>query len=130
MNLKKLAALLLALAMIFTLAACGNPAADATEAPTDAPTEPAEETEEPSEAPTEAPTEEPSAAPTEDIHVERPVPRLAVLSGPTGIGAAKLLSVPEENAHTPSRRTTPPWWPASPARSPSTTSPPWPPIWR
>ncbi len=98
MNLKKLAALLLALAMIFTLAACGNPAADATEAPTDAPTEPAEETEEPSEAPTEAPTEEPSAAPTEDIHVERPVPRLAVLSGPTGIGAAKLLSVPEENA--------------------------------
>ncbi len=98
MKLKKLAALLLALTMIFVLAACGRPAADSSEVPSAAPTEPAQETAEPSDAPAETPSEEPSAAPTEDVHVERPVPRLAVLSGPTGIGAAKLLSVPEENA--------------------------------
>ncbi len=92
MNLKKLTALLLALALAFALAACGKPAAGSSEAPSELPSEA------PSEAPSEVPSEEPSAAPSEDIHVEHAITRLAVLSGPTGIGAAKLLSVPGENA--------------------------------
>lgn len=96
MNCKKLTALLLALALAFALAACGGPAANSSEAPSEAPGE--GQSEAPSEAPSQAPSEEPSAAPSEDVHVEQAIPRLAVLSGPTGIGAAKMLSVPDENA--------------------------------
>lgn len=86
MNCKKLTALLLALALAFALAACrvDDPVGPDSQAPT--------------EIPSEAPSEEPSAAPSEDVHVEQAIPRLAVLSGPTGIGAAKMLSVPDENA--------------------------------
>lgn len=96
MNVKKLTALLLALVMVFVLAACrvDDPVGPDSQAPQ---TESAEPSEEPSQAPSEAPSEEPSAAPSEDVHVEHTIPRLAVLSGPTGIGAARLLSVPEEN---------------------------------
>ena len=82
----KLPAFLLALALLFSLAAC-KPAA---ETPTDGPTEEATDT----VPPTEAPTEEPSAESTEAPSLandEEPDIRLAVLSGPTGVGAAKLL---------------------------------------
>ena len=70
--------LMLALAMLFSLAACKPAAAEPTASPTPEATVP--------------PTEEPTAAPTETpTSVEAGEIRLAVLSGPTGIGAAKLL---------------------------------------
>ena len=65
--MKKLIALVLALVMVFALAACGQTAAPAaTEAPAAA---------EPTEEPTPEPTEEPTPEPTEE-----PVPEPAVLS--------------------------------------------------
>ena len=77
----KLPALLLALALLFSLAAC-KPAA---EEPTDEPTEEATETVPPTEEPTVQPTEEPGPAGSGQAI------RLSVLSGPTGVGAAKLM---------------------------------------
>lgn len=74
MKTKKLFALLLALAMVFALAAC-NGTTEESQAPA-------------SEEVTES--QEPSAEPTPAG--EKAEVRLAVLSGPTGIGAAKLLS--------------------------------------
>lgn len=72
--------LLLVLTLLFSLAACKPAAADPTAAPT------------PEATATAAPTEEPTAAPTETpTSTESGEIRLAVLSGPTGIGAAKLL---------------------------------------
>ena len=53
--MKKLIALLLALAMVFSLAACGGDSTDPTKEPTQAPTQ----------APTNEPTQEPTQAPTE-----------------------------------------------------------------
>ena len=78
----RLPALLLALALIFSLAAC-KPAAD----------DPANETtgEVSQSVP---PSEEPSAQPSETPGLtgdQEPDTRFAVLSGPTGVGAAKLL---------------------------------------
>lgn len=76
----KLFSLLLALALLFSLAACAPAAAGPTAEPTPEATVP--------------PTEEPTAAPSETPGLaddEQPDIRLAVLSGPTGIGAAKLL---------------------------------------
>lgn len=76
----KLPALLLALALLFSLPACKS-AADTT-------------TEGPEITATVSPTEGPSAEPTETPSLaddEQPAIRLAVLSGPTGVGAAKLL---------------------------------------
>ncbi len=80
----KLPALLLALALLFSLAACAPAASDptATPAPEATATVP----------PTEQPTETPSLA-----NDEQPDVRLAVLSGPTGIGAAKLLDNTDNN---------------------------------
>ena len=78
MKHKKLLALLLALSMAFALTACKKSAEEPSVSPSDGVTESAE--------PSETPSAEPSApAMGEDV-------RLAVLSGPTGIGAAKLLS--------------------------------------
>lgn len=78
----KLLSLALAFALLFSLAACKPAAGDPTAAPTP----------EGTQTPTAQPTEEPSAAPTETpSSVEHTDIRLAVLSGPTGIGAAKLL---------------------------------------
>ena len=57
--MKKIIALLLALMMVFTLASCGAPAVEETQAPTDAQTE----------APTEAPTE----GQTEPVGISYPV---------------------------------------------------------
>lgn len=76
----KLPALLLAAAVLFTLAACRPSAAESSA--------------EPSEEVAQTPSPEPSAAPTESPSLandEEPDVRLAVLSGPTGVGAAKLL---------------------------------------
>ena len=80
MKYYKLPALLPALALLFTLAAC-NPAADA---PTDGPAQEATATVSPTEESSSRPVETPSDVAPGEI-------RLAVLSGPTGVGAAKLL---------------------------------------
>lgn len=74
----KLLALLLALTLLFSLAACKPAAAEPTASPTPEATVP------PTEQSSAEPTETPSSVETEEI-------RLAVLSGPTGIGTAKLL---------------------------------------
>ena len=74
----KMPALLLAASVLFTLAAC-QPSSSSTE---------------PSKEVTPASSPEPSAAPTESPGLaddEEPDIRFAVLSGPTGVGAAKLL---------------------------------------
>lgn len=84
MKHKKLLALLLALSMAFALTACKKSAEEPSVSPSDSVTESAE--------PAETPSAEPSApAMGEDV-------RLAVLSGPTGIGAAKLLSDSDADA--------------------------------
>ena len=84
MKHKKLLALLLALSMAFALTACKKSAEEPSVSPSDSVTESAE--------PSESPSAEPSAPVMgEDV-------RLAVLSGPTGIGAAKLLSDSDADA--------------------------------
>ena len=77
----KLFALLPAFALLFTLAAC-KPSADA---PTDGPSEEVTATVPPTEEPSDEPVITPDCM---EPHV--PV-QVAVLSGPTGVGAAKLL---------------------------------------
>ena len=84
----RLPALLLALALIFSLcAACKPAAAD----PTDAPSEEAAATVSPTQEPTDEPIETPDSVEPGEI-------RLAVLSGPTGVGAAKLLDNIDHNS--------------------------------
>ena len=61
--MKKFIALLLVLALVLSLAACGGEAPKPTDAPTAAPTN--APTDAPTNAPTDASTEEPTAAPTE-----------------------------------------------------------------
>ena len=75
MKLKKLSALLLALCMVFALAACNNNE-EVTPSPSPVTSD------EPSPSPDDEPSHEPQG---ETV-------RLGVLSGPTGIGAAKLMS--------------------------------------
>ena len=89
MKEKKVWALLLTLAMVFALAACTPAAQD----PSVAPTDPAAGTSQaPSAQPSQAPgTQQPSQEPSQPAG-ERETVRLAVLSGPTGVGAAKLIS--------------------------------------
>ena len=84
MKHKKLLAMLLALSMAFALTACKKSAEEPSVSPSDSVTESAE--------PSETPSAE-SSTPVmgEDV-------RLAVLSGPTGIGAAKLLSDSDADA--------------------------------
>ena len=81
----KLLSLALAFALLFALAACKPAAAEPTATPEPVPT------------PTPQPTEEPTTEPTETPEVEHTDIRLAVLSGPTGIGAAKLLDSVDNN---------------------------------
>lgn len=95
-------AFLLALAMAFALAGCK----DTAEQPSSTPSQNVEDPSAslpaaPSPSPSADPSASPSAAPSDGPTDEEDVtPRLAVLSGPTGIGAAKLLSGNEagENA--------------------------------
>ena len=94
--MKRAGLLLLALALLFTLAACGIEVDGPTVEPTPEPTATASvpPTQEPSEGPSEGPSAEPSDEPVntpDRVPHYRPV-QIAVLSGPTGIGAAKLLS--------------------------------------
>lgn len=92
MKLRKLLALLLALSMVFALSACKT-TADPGESETPAESETPSQSE-PSDAPSDTPSDDPSPSPSEDAvrgHVN-----LAVLSGPTGIGAAKLLHDSDE----------------------------------
>ena len=92
MKNRRLIALLTALVLTLSLCACGtsgNTPTDepgqTTQQPTETPTTPVEET------PTTQPTDQPTAEPTPEPPADGTV-RLAVLSGPTGVGAAKLLS--------------------------------------
>ena len=80
MKYDKLPALLLAFALLFSLAACEIGADNPTGGPTQETTATLSPTEEPSSKPVETPSD-----------VEPGEIRLAVLSGPTGVGAAKLL---------------------------------------
>ena len=75
MKIQKLTALALALALLFSLAACGAPAAEAPVEATEAPAEP---------------TEAPVAAAEEAA--EAVTVRLAALTGPTAMGMAKIFS--------------------------------------
>ncbi len=78
----RLPALLLALTLLFTLCACRPEGAAGSVAPSE------------EAAGSPLPSQEPSAEPTETPSLandEQPDIRLAVLSGPTGVGAAKLL---------------------------------------
>lgn len=95
MKNRRLIALLTALVLALTLCACGtvgdtptNDPGQTTQQPTETPTAPVEES--PTAQPTDQPTEEPTPEVTEPL-ADGTV-RLAVLSGPTGVGAAKLLS--------------------------------------
>ncbi len=83
MKRNRLFALLLALVMAFALTACG-PTADPAASPSSEPSQSA------SPAPSSAPSETPPEETPSDVEPDGPV-RFAVLSGPTGIGAAKLL---------------------------------------
>ena len=92
---KRIVALLLCLTMGMGMAACGNRPDDSVESadtpkPTPTETVPAEPTPDVTADVTPEPTAEPTPAVTPDEPVI-PV-RFAVLSGPTGVGAAKLLS--------------------------------------
>lgn len=85
MRYVKLPSLLLACALLFSLAAC-KPAAEPAASPT------LEAAAPPTQEPTAGPAETPS--PADD---GQPGVRLAVLSGPTGVGAAKLLDNIDHN---------------------------------
>ena len=91
MKYKKLTAALLAAVLLFALTAC-KPAA---EEPSNAPSEEASEPAAPSREPDPQPSQEPSASP--DCVEPGPGTRIAVLSGPTGVGAAKLLDNIDNN---------------------------------
>lgn len=97
--MKKFLVVLLILALILVgVAACrsagdqpaapGTPTTEPTNSPVVEPTAPA----------TGAPTTEPTTEPTEEpgVDPEKETVRFAVLSGPTGVGAAKLLSDAEK----------------------------------
>ena len=89
MKLNRLIAFALVLVMAFGLAACADnpPVAESTPPTSSAPSS------EPTAAPSQGvePSEAPSAAPSAPADAKAVV-NLAVLSGPTGVGAAKLLS--------------------------------------
>ena len=82
----------LALALALGLSACGTPAAEPDQSPTPSQTAEPPASETPSETPAETPaqSETPSESPNQAPAAE--TVRLAFLNGPTGMGAAKLLS--------------------------------------
>lgn len=87
--MKKLLSLLLALAMIMTLAACGptpTPTEPPTSAPTSAPTTP------PTSAPTEAPTTAPTEAPTSEPVVQDPTVRTTQFGDVQGTEKGEALA--------------------------------------
>ena len=85
MKKMKLPALLLAFALLFTLTACRSSGDDPSGAPSGG-------------ASQALPSQEPSAEVSEDVHVTPYGPvHLAVLSGPTGVGAAQLLNAVDNN---------------------------------
>ena len=89
----KLLALLLAFALLFSLAACNLGGDDPTDGPTGNPTDGPTQ-----EATAVLPTEKPSDEPDESFPAAgEPGIRLAVLSGPTGVGAARLLDSAEND---------------------------------
>lgn len=90
----KLPALLLALTLLFTLAACGPAAESPSGTPSEAVSDPVPPSTEPSAEPSAQPSE---PAETPDCVDPGPGIRLAVLSGPTGVGAAKLLDSIDNN---------------------------------
>lgn len=104
--MKKLMALLLVLALILVgVVACRSTGGNPTESPegsspqptpTTTSSQPPEESPivEPTAEPTVEPTAEPTAEPTQDP--QKTAVRLGVISGPTGMGAAKLLSDAEK----------------------------------
>ena len=94
MKYYKLSALLLAIALLFTLAACNPEADNPTGGPTQDPTSSVSPSQEASLSPTQESSKEPVETPSD---VEPGEIRLAVLSGPTGIGAAKLLDNIDNN---------------------------------
>lgn len=77
----KIFALLLALVLVFALTGCKKTGGEPSESPSV----------QPSETTSVQPSEEPTVSPSQPADA-RDVVRLAVLSGPTGVGAAKLLS--------------------------------------
>jgi len=87
----RLVALLLALVLVFALTACNTPPAAQSDPPAPSGTAAVDPTTAPTSAPTAEPTPEPSQPPSSPPD-EKVRVNLAVLSGPTGIGAAKLLS--------------------------------------
>lgn len=105
MKKMRIAAMLLALVMVFALAACKDPNGGNTPSPT--PTGSAEQptgSVEPGPTGTsEQPTGDPEPSPTGPLTTpepdERPQVNLAVISGPTGMGAAKLLNDIPTNAN-------------------------------
>lgn len=90
MNVKKILALLLAMAMVFAFVACGQPDEPEVSDSTAGNSEDVGQNETPDPDVDVSGTDDPEVTETED---EQPGKvNLAVLSGPTGIGAAKLLS--------------------------------------
>ena len=103
--MKKLMALLLVLALILVgVVACRSTGGTPSESPavSQSPSPSVAPTQKPQESPSVTPTVEPTAEPTAQPTVEptadpqKPAVRLGVISGPTGMGAAKLLSDAEK----------------------------------
>jgi len=82
----KLPALLLTLTMLFTLCACKPTADEPSESPSEGASQP---------LPSQEPSAEPSGTPS-NAAPYGPI-RLAVLSGPTGVGAAHLIDIAQNN---------------------------------
>ena len=105
MKRNRLLALLLAMTMVVGLAACRtavdpevsqSPSAPVESEPEENPSDNGGAVTSPEPAPSEEPT--PSSKPSQEPVPADPLARLAVLSGPTGIGAAKLLADSDSGA--------------------------------
>lgn len=92
MKKMRMLALLLALVMVFGLTACKDPSGDNTGTPDVTDQQPTgTPTQDVPDQPTGTPTPDVPEQPTGDVDT-RTVVNLAVISGPTGVGAAELLS--------------------------------------
>ena len=92
MKRMKLLALPLAVALLFGLTACKP----AVSEPSNAPSEAVSDSVPPTQEPSAEPSQEPSAEPSQTADSSGSI-RFAVLSGPTGVGAAKLLDHIDNN---------------------------------